>query len=254
LEELTLDADRDQGTAVFLLESEGEGEAADLLELSDMTYGEERWGFNDEEGEWWSYKSPRLAVRIEVDPQLLKDYTNAIKASIAVALDKVAGERRLEHPLFVPRRVEENWREARRQARLTGINNQGARRPLPENHPVKDGLKFRSWEEVAVYEALLRKQASLSETDTITILPNSAARVVQRTIEPDFIVIYGGRAGGIEVDGPHHNGRAAADHTRSNLLRDGGVRLVERIVVEDTVDRLELDCFVGKFLDRLARQ
>lgn len=55
----------------------------------------------------------------------------------------------------------------------------------------------------------------------------------------------------IEVDGPHHYKRAAADHSRDSLFTDAGVTQVERVVVEDTTDPKELDVFIERFLQRL---
>ena len=55
----------------------------------------------------------------------------------------------------------------------------------------------------------------------------------------------------IEVDGPQHRNRAAADQSRDRQLQDAGVTLTERIMVEDLDQRAELDAFVERVLARL---
>jgi hypothetical protein len=116
-----------------------------------------------------------------------------------------------------------------------------------------DRLNFGSAQEVSLYKALLRRQCKLPAEATIAILPGPGTRVLGRTFWPDFVVTYRGRSGMIEVDGPHHHGRAAADHSRDALLSDAGVGHVGRITVEDTVSDAELDLFVERFLQRLTR-
>ena len=76
-------------------------------------------------------------------------------------------------------------------------------------------------------------------------------RVRERNVGPDFLITYRGKAGVIEVDGPHHHGRAAADQSRDRQLSDAGVQWIERIVVEDTTDTKNLDAFIEQFLSRL---
>ena len=116
-----------------------------------------------------------------------------------------------------------------------------------------DRLNFGSDEEVAFYCALLRKQTALPAESTIGILPGPGVRVSGRNFWPDFVVTYRGRVGLIEVDGPHHTARAAADHSRDSLLSDAGIVHVERIMVEDTTNDREMDGFIERFLHRLTR-
>jgi hypothetical protein len=57
---------------------------------------------------------------------------------------------------------------------------------------------------------------------------------------------------GIEVDGPHNYGRAAADQSRDRQLEGAGILFIERLVVEGTnLCRAPLDRFVERFLARL---
>lgn len=153
----------------------------------------------------------------------------------------------------VPRRVPSTWREGRIQARLSdvGPNNQAAYRSLPENPPSRHGLKFFNEAEAAVYDALVRAQQRLAPEATVGILPGAGVRVPGRTFWPDIVVTYRGRAAAIEIDGPHHRNRAAADQSRDRQLMDAGMVLVERIVVEDTADPADLDLFVERLLARL---
>jgi hypothetical protein len=148
----------------------------------------------------------------------------------------------------------EDWRERRQEARDRGerpVDNQGTYRTASSIRRM-DRLNFGSAQEVSLYKALLRRQCKLPAEATIAILPGPGTRVLGRTFWPDFVVTYRGRSGMIEVDGPHHHGRAAADHSRDALLSDAGVGHVGRITVEDTVSDAELDLFVERFLQRLT--
>jgi very-short-patch-repair endonuclease len=57
----------------------------------------------------------------------------------------------------------------------------------------------------------------------------------------------------IEVDGPHHKGRAGADTTRDRHWKNSGVVHIERILVEETAQDRDLDQVVRAFLKRMAR-
>jgi hypothetical protein len=60
----------------------------------------------------------------------------------------------------------------------------------------------------------VRAQGELPTDATTSIFPLPLGRVgVGNTWTPDFVVVREGRAGLIEVDGPHHGGRRAADAT-----------------------------------------
>ena len=86
---------------------------------------------------------------------------------------------------------------------------------------------------------------------TLGILPGAGLRTLQHTFWPDFIVTHRGRVGAIEVDGPQHRNRAAADQSRDRQLEDAGVTFVERLPVEDLHDPDDLDRFIERFLARL---
>jgi hypothetical protein len=126
-----------------------------------------------------------------------------------------------------------------------------ARLPVAEHLPRKHGLRFRSAEELRVFEAFEEKQKGLPPELTISIGPNAVILVAGKPMEVDLLITHRGRAGIVEVDGPHHTKRYAADASRDALLRDAGVSLIERIVVEDTTDPKELRTFVERFLQRL---
>ncbi|MEZ0112252.1 hypothetical protein ABH920_006271 [Catenulispora sp. EB89] len=130
--------------------------------------------------------------------------------------------------------------------------NQGRRVRLAPPKFTEDGLWFTNAGELAVYRALKRLQDSvLRSEETIGIYPLAGGRVPGRTWEPDVLVTYKGRAGVIEVDGPHHNGRRAMDRTRDHLLMDAGVAFVDRIPVEVLDSPDELTEALQRFLRRL---
>lgn len=140
-----------------------------------------------------------------------------------------------------------DWRQ-----RITADAMGGPTNSLMGDFPSCDGLLFRSTAEVNVYEACKRVAAAMPATDRPMILPNARAKVSGCVREPDFLIVYKGRAGVIEVDGPNHRARAAADQSRDRLFEDHGVARVDRIVAEDTEDSDALDALVGRFLDKLA--
>ena len=103
-----------------------------------------------------------------------------------------------------------------------------------------------------VYEALKRAQAKLPKDSTIAIFPLPMGRVgVGNAWTPDFLVAVAGRVGIIEVDGPHHQKRFAADTTRDRHWRNSGIVHIERILVEETSGDADLDVLVKQFLTRL---
>jgi hypothetical protein len=124
---------------------------------------------------------------------------------------------------------------------------------LPDRFPVRDSMRFRDKAEVVLYEALKEKQHSLPVTDTISIIPNASVRVLGHTWEPDFIVVYRGRTGVIEVDGGSHRKKYASDKSRDQILEDCGISWVERIDVADAENPAECKTFVDRFLKRLVR-
>lgn len=233
-------ADQDLGAVVEVLDSRGLFEVADAMEHASLSY--------DFDSEWMDGMSVtpvlRLAPRLLglVDEAAFAIIDETCRSLVEDVFVKVAG-------LAVkPQVPPPNWRELRAATNETGRGlNQGS----PGAQILQDGLKFSSAEELKVYLALRRKQAQLPPEATIGIMPGCAMRVGERKFWPDFLVTYQARAGVIEVDGPHHHGRAAADQSRDRQLEDAGVVLVERIVVEDVTDDAGLEIFIERFLSRL---
>lgn len=134
------------------------------------------------------------------------------------------------------------------------MSNQASRTSARTATPtlVRDGFVFESQAEVLVYEALKRAQAALPADATLCIFPLPMGRVgAGNAWTPDFLVAVAGKVGLIEVDGPHHRGRFAADATRDRHWRNSGIIHIERILVEETSTDAELDGLVRAFLTRL---
>jgi hypothetical protein len=114
-----------------------------------------------------------------------------------------------------------------------------------------DGIPFYSDAEVLVYRAL---KAAVVRGWAIGIVPNSPVALVAdggfKVLYPDFQVVLGRKAGIIHVDGPHHRGRAAADHSQDRLFRRAGFAHIERLLVEDT-DGGSLNDLIEEFLETL---
>lgn len=248
LDALNDGADVDLGSVVANLDGRGMFDQADILENGQLWY--------DFGGEWGD--------GMEVVPVLEIDagHMGMLSDTTFDAVDELL--RTMNSNFFVqvrqlvvrPLRAPADWRERRQAARESAkdraVHNQATYRAAASLIRA-DRLGFASEPERRVYEALKQRQAVLPEEATIGILPGCAMRVRGHTFWPDFLVTHRGRAGIIEVDGPHHSGRAAADHSRDGFLTDAGITLVERVVVEDTTGDLELAAFVERFLSRLLR-
>ncbi|WP_379521131.1 hypothetical protein [Nonomuraea insulae] len=146
------------------------------------------------------------------------------------------------------------WREQVRE-RISGKQQSNQARLVRVETPryTEDSLAFTNSGELTVYRALKKiQETELPSDDTIGILPLPGGRVLGRTWEPDVVVTYRGRAGVLEIDGPHHNGRRALDTTREHLLRDVGVAFVDRIPVEVVSNPTELWASLLRFIKRLG--
>ncbi len=101
---------------------------------------------------------------------------------------------------------------------------------------------------------VLASLAALSErVSGLCWIGNAYVNVRGHRRELDVLVLYRGRAFGIEVDGPHHSrhGRYAADRSKDALLEDGGLLFVRRIAVEDTRSADDVLLFLTACFDRL---
>lgn len=79
-----------------------------------------------------------------------------------------------------------------------------------------------------MYQALKQIQESFPRENTIGIFPLAGGRLPGKTWEPNVLVTYKGRAGVLEIDGPHHDVRRAMDLSRDHLLLDSGIAFVVR--------------------------
>lgn len=147
------------------------------------------------------------------------------------------------------RDLDPDWRQRLAEiANGKAVNNQGASHGgVPEAPLVWQGLRFRSQSEIRVAQAF--------DAAGVLYLPNCLARLNvdlgRQTREADFLVCDDGRWGVLEVDGPHHEGKAADDHDRDRLFRTYGIKVVERFP--------SIDCFnnttdvVQRFLGLLRK-
>lgn len=194
-----------------------------------------------------------------VPPYLVPRFTEDVTAAIKPVFEHVAGRHGLEiggvtaAPALPA--IDGRWRQVL-QERLTAgtASNQASRTRARTAAPAlgRDGFVFESHEEVLVYEALKRAQAALPADSTMSIFPLPMGRVgAGNAWTPDFLVAVAGKVGLIEVDGPHHRGRFAADATRDRHWRNSGIVHIERILVEETSTDSDLDALVRPFLTRL---
>lgn len=200
-----------------------------------------------------TYHTAVLEVEPFVMPQFTDERQNEILSVLKVVLEKDHRDVRGIRMRDVVPRVGEDWREQLAQQLKGGKQSNQARKvKLEPNHPMEDGLHFSNKWEHRVYTVLKQQQAGLPDNDTFGILALAGMRVLNHTYEPDLLITYRGRAGVIEIDGPHHKGRRSDDASRERLLRNAGVKYIDRIDVRDTTTPEEVHKFVTDFLKHLA--
>ncbi|MEV2226993.1 DUF559 domain-containing protein [Streptomyces phaeochromogenes] len=197
-------------------------------------------------------------IVLVVEPQLHRRYgeaqLNRIKeVMLAVLGPSGKGIDVLDVRPEIPR-LAAGWRQQVKSANGPKPSNQGRKVRLEPDHRVQDQLYFTNQYELELYQVLKKRQAALPDSETIGIMPLGGMRVGKRVLEPDFLITYRGRVAVIELDGPHHTGRAASDHSRDRQLRHAGVAFVERLNVEEVNTLAEVEKFVDDFLTQLGRQ
>ncbi|MEU9001962.1 hypothetical protein [Streptomyces sp. NPDC048551] len=234
------------GQTAWFLHEQGDVQAAALL----LDVEGIEWSPGNRFGDWTD-------VCLLVPGWLMDRFTEEVLERVRNALIPIAERHGVDaRSVYVGPALADlgtDWKSAL-QSKLTSdsATNHAARVADPKPELRRDGFVFDSREEVRVYEALKRAQAALPADATISIFPLPLGRVgVGNTWTPDFVVMREGRAGLIEVDGPHHRGRLAADGTRDRHWRNSGFVHIERILVEETAKDSELDSLVRTFLKRL---
>ncbi|MEU0006889.1 hypothetical protein ABZ079_22080 [Streptomyces sp. NPDC006314] len=241
------------GAASVLMAQRGHAKAAALmLDVSSVRI--ERHS-TYEETMSYSFEREYQEVILELEPHLIHN-TGYLLNDIKSAFETVGAGcgRNIDdvHIREVIPRVGPNWREQLARELKGGYQTNHARKVrLEPRHPIEDGLHFTNEWEQRVYQVLKEQQARLPSNDTIGIMPLGALRVPGHTFEPDFLITYRGRVGVIEVDGPQHKSRVSADRSRDRLFKHAGVRDVDRLCVEDSTTKEEVEKFVTDFLKHL---
>lgn len=247
-------SERVLGQAAIVLHQRGHSESAALmLDVVSIDFDNHTELMDDNS---WArtYHTAVLEIEPFVIPRFTDDRLNEILAVLKVVFEKdhsrdVRGVRTRD---VVPR-VSEDWREQLAQQMKGGKQSNQARKvKLEPTHPVTDGLHFTNEWEHRVYTVLRERQLALPDIETIGILPLPGMRVLGHTFEPDLLVTYKGRAGVIEIDGPHHKGRRSDDASRERLLRNAGIKHIDRIDVRDSTTKAEVEKFVDTFLKHLT--
>ncbi len=241
-------ADRELGTVVKLLYRRGYHEAVSTLIAVDAirpTLDSSDWGVGYFE----------LTLVLDVDRFAEFDNSRVLE-EIKTTYNEVwrGTQREVASVSLQPSLVAPGWRQDLQAFLRPGVSNQAALAPLGSNGHIADNLKFRDVAEKHLYIAFRSKQQSLPKTDTISIVPNPGVRVPGRTWEPDFLIVYKGRVGLVEVDGSSHVKKYVSDKSRDNLLYDAGFAWVDRIDVQDAENETEAQVFVDRFIARLMRQ
>lgn len=206
----------------------------------------------------WDDEGREKDLTLDVDPANRQQFTEAIVDHLKELCRDVSDRFDLGVTWVVVREtlpvVGPGWRDLLHRELHGERPTNHARRlqPAPQRW-IEDNLAFTNDGELRVYRLLKHRQESvLAPEETISIFPLPNGRIAQRTWEPDFLVTYKGRAGILEIDGPHHNARRALDLTREHLMRDSGIAYVDRVPVEALDNKEELERVVDRFLRRLA--
>ncbi|MFF8403839.1 hypothetical protein ACF06P_19710 [Streptomyces sp. NPDC015684] len=244
------------GAASVLLAQRGHAKAAALMLDVKNARIEEATVQEISDDETYAYQRTFREVILEVEPHLmhnsgylLKDIKSAFE-TVGVGCGRSFDEVVIRE--VIPR-VGPNWREQlARELNGESQTNHARKVRMEPRHPMEDGLHFTNEWEHRVYQVLKERQAQLPSNDTIGIMPLGALRVPGHTFEPDFLITYRGRVGVIEVDGPQHKSRVSADRSRDRLFKHAGVRDVDRLCVEDSTTKEEVEKFVTDFLKHLV--
>ncbi|MEU6080112.1 hypothetical protein [Streptomyces sp. NPDC047108] len=242
------------GAASVLLAQRGHAKAAALM--LDVTSARIERHSSYEETMSYTYEREYEEVILEVEPYLMNN-SGYLLEDIRSAFTTVgAGCGRNIDDVYIREvipKVGANWREQLGRELKGGYQTNHARKVrLEPRHPMEDGLHFTNEWEQRVYQVLKERQARLPQNETIGIMPLCALRVPDHTFEPDFLITYRGRVGVIEVDGPQHKSRVSADRSRDRLFKHAGVRDVDRLCVEDSTTKEEVEKFVTDFLKHLV--
>jgi hypothetical protein len=129
------------------------------------------------------------------------------------------------------------------EPKTNGLNNCFFKTETTIEH---DELKFRSPQEIAIYDELKKRD--------LLFFPNAAAVLGganPKKREPDFLICNKGKWGVLEVMGDAYHHNAAKDHDRARLFKEHGVHCVEFFTAAECMSRPE--SVVDKFLSVLAQ-
>jgi hypothetical protein len=215
-----------------------------------------------EGGIWGTETIYRQEAVLDVEDHLVPRFTDEICERIAETLSYVAERNGREDVVSVRARpalpeIDPDWRAAL-GARLTLDRpvNQARHERAGGSHPVEDGLTFGSTQELRVYRALKRLQASFPQEDTISIAPLPGVYLREgHTWSPDVLILGRGRALIVETDGPHHRSplRYVDDRNRDLQWQRCGVPVI-RLAVEDLKDGDALDTRLREEIMRHLRR
>jgi len=226
----------------------GDQQASLLLEdVVQLSFESEQRGQTEpnpwtDDGSHWPKNSN--VYYFDVEPYLVARFTPEVMQRITPVMRNLTQRSRLPVPevletrLAMPNIDTKTWRESLHQQYADEDTTNSARKErLDPAKPVADGLTFSNTEELSVYEALVRLQATTREDKTFAISPLPGTRIRAGNVwVPDFLLIGNGRAMLIEVDGPHYSKdhrRADDADMRDTQWRRCGVQ-VRRVPVEYT--------------------
>ncbi|MCF3172372.1 hypothetical protein IPZ61_03400 [Streptomyces sioyaensis] len=237
------------GTSAVLAHHQGNDETAQLI--ADVTSMDVRlW---DTE---WGREGYKIVLIVE--PQLYPIYNESELTRIQEVMSTVLEASGKEIDVMNVRpeipRLAPGWRDQIKTANGPKPSNQGRRPRLAPRHPIEDQMHFTNEWERDVYRVLKKRQAALPDNETIGIMPLGGIRVRLRTFEPDLLITYRGFVGVIEIDGPQHKGHAGIDHSRTRQLLHAGVKVVDRLNVQEVGTLAEVEKFVDDFLTQLGRR
>jgi len=212
------------GTAAKILIKQEHTMAASILANanSSLTFAHhDNW--NDGQDTWKLYLAIPADTYLELNER--PDTEREIDNAIAIPMRALSDRDFITVEITADIDHDPDWRRKTNQMLLgEGITNQG--RVHSDNIAVleRDGLRFRSQQEILFYQAM--KSTGVPFAPLPVVLHGG---IQYQRVEPDFVIIRQGIVMVVEVDGDtFHNEKPADAHARLKFLGDEGV-VVERI-------------------------
>ncbi|WP_147448546.1 hypothetical protein [Corallococcus terminator] len=234
----TIDIDSICSTLGQILSVRGERDAANILAVSSVELAFQEYDNYDGGVEIY-----RLEVRVPPaqfaahSPEQIKRTEETYSAVLREL--GINGRERIWSASVSPSITStQDWRDGIQRALGTErVNNQGRVRSSNPAPIEVDGLRFRSMTEVNIYKALKSTGVAFAP---LPVFLRGGSRY--QRIEPDFVIIWGGKVLVLEVDGASHTEMPADADNRTEMLEVEGIQ-VRHVRADDCLtEAAAMDC------------